>query len=276
MLSAVLLAAALVTPACAEPDSLHIALNYDGSLYLKVLDVTVDQTLDEHGFQASAHIKTSGVLSLLHRINLKAESQGRFERDIPAPKSFSYVNLDGRKNRRVSTFWSGADVATQSQPQFGSLGDPPASREQKLEAADPLTVLARMTVLAPGERPCEGVGRFFDGKQRYDVVFRYHGPSQPDARERRLGLTSTVRCSLSFHEVAGFKRKPADQRNQGLRREVALSLGRLNGDGPWVVSSLTADTILGAAHIDLVNVSVSGSTAILARTATHGETLARR
>ena len=263
-------------PARAQPDQLRLHLGYDGSLYLKVLDLEVDQTLDGKSFQSSVHLKTSGILSLLHKINVHAESQGRIERDTAVPKSFTYMNADGRKNRRVTATWTGGDVAIQSQPQFPSLGDPPASREQKLEAADPLTILTRVTMAPSGERPCEGVHHFFDGKQRYDVAFSYRGTVQPDARERLLGITDAVHCNLAFHEVAGFKKKPPEQRTQGLKRDVTVTLGRLGVQGPWVVSSLRADTVLGAAHIDLVNAQVTGPVAVLARNAAHAESLARR
>lgn len=247
-------------PARAQ-EPLHLSLNYDGSLYVKVLDVSVDQVLDGKAFQASAHIKTSGILAVFRKINLRAQTQGRLERDIPLPKTFSYLNNDGHKNRQVTATWSPTDVSTRSSPQFPNMGDPPATREQKLEAADPLTILTRMTMLPSGEKPCEGVSQFYDGKQRYDVEYSYRGAATPDARERKLGITSAVRCSLAYHEVAGFKKKPADQRGQGLRHDVLVGLGRIGAAGPWVISFLHADTFLGAAEIDLVNAKVDGARA---------------
>ncbi len=245
------------TPAAAQ-DQLHLSLNYDGSLFLKVLDVSIEQVLDGDGFSASAHIRTSGILALFRKLDLKAESQGRLENAVVLPKTFSYLNTDGKKNRHVTALWSAGDVTTLSQPHYPNMGDPPATREQKLEAADPLTVLTRITVLPPGQTPCQGVGQFYDGKQRYDIEYIYKGSAPAEARERHLGLTNTLRCGLVYREVAGFKKKPPDQRSQGLRRDVTIGLGRLGPGGPWVISFLRADTFLGAAEIDLVNVSMNG------------------
>ncbi|MFV4733673.1 hypothetical protein ACNJUX_21065, partial [Mycobacterium tuberculosis] len=152
--------------------------------------------------------------ALFRKINLKAETQGRFESAVAQPKTFTYLNTDGHKNRRVTAVWSPGDVSTQSQPQFATMGDPPATKEQKLEAADPLTVLTRITLLPQGDKPCQGVSQFFDGKQRYDLEYANHGATQPDGRERRLGITTAVRCSITYREVAGFNKKPAEQRNQ--------------------------------------------------------------
>jgi hypothetical protein len=248
---------AVAAPARAQ-DPLRLHLNYDGSLFVKVLDLTVDQILDGKSFQASAHLKTSGILALFKKVNLRAESEGRLENAVVLPKTFTYMNQDGHKNRRVSATWSPADVTIRSEPQFTTMGDPPATKEQRLEAADPLTILTRMTVLPMSDKPCQGVSQFFDGKQRYDVEYSYRGPTTPDDRERKLGITATARCALTYREVAGFKRKPADQRNQGIRRDVILGLGRMGPGGPWVISYVKADTILGQAEIDLVNAHLTG------------------
>ena len=240
------------------PDPLKLALDYSGSVYVKVLDVHVDQTIAPGGFNAAARIKTSGVLALFRKINLNASTEGRFERGIAQPREFSYLNTDGKKDRKVSATWTPTDVSTQSAPAFKTMGDPAATREQKLEAADPLTILTRMTVLPTGAKPCQGVSQFYDGKQRYDVAYSAKGEARPNAREQKLGITSVMQCSIHYHEVAGFKKKPANQRGQGVAPDVALGFGRMGADGPWVVSYVRATTFLGNAEIDLVKASMSG------------------
>ena len=254
-----MVAAGLAAPASAAPEPLHLSLIYSGSLYVKVLELAVEQTVDERSFSASAHIKTSGILALFKKINLKAETHGRIENGVVLPRAFTYQNNDGRKNRRVSATWTAGEVEIASDPAYPNLGDPPASKEQRLEASDPLTVLTRLTLLPAGDKPCQGVSQFFDGKQRYDVEYSYRGTAPPEEREKRLGVAGTVRCGLTYREVAGFKRKPADKRTQGIRRDVTLGLGRLGPNGPWVVSSLRADTMLGGAEIDLVAAQASGA-----------------
>ena len=239
-------------------DPLKLALDYSGSLYVKVLDVHVDQTIAPNGFNAAAHIKTSGLLALFRKINLKASTEGRFERGVAQPREFSYLNTDGKKDRKVSATWSPSDVATESAPAFKSMGDPAATREQKLEAADPLTILTRMTILPTGAKPCQGISQFYDGKQRYDVEYSVKGEGKPDGREQKLGITSAVQCSIHYHEVAGFKKKPANQRGQGVAPDVALGFGRMGASGPWVVSYIRATTFLGNAEIDLIKASMSG------------------
>ncbi len=213
-LSAGLGAILVAAPASAQTP-LRLSLHYDGRLLVKVLEVSIEQAVEAGGFSASARIRTSGLLALFRKLDLKAESRGRIDNAVVSPGVFFSLNTDGKKNRAVTATWSTDDVATQSQPHYPDMGDPPASREQKLEAADPLTVLTRMTLLPPGQSPCQGVGRIYDGKQRYDVDYTHRAVTSPDGRERALGLTETLRCTLQAQAGRPAPSRPAAGRQPG-------------------------------------------------------------
>ena len=78
------------------------------------------------------------------------------------------------------------------------------------------------------------------------------------AREQRLGLVNLLRCDVRFIEVAGFKKKPPNKANQGLQRPIVVDFGQVGAGGPWVLTSLHAQTPLGNAAIDLNRVTLSG------------------
>jgi hypothetical protein len=63
-----------------------------------------------------------------------------------------------------------------------------------------------------------------------------------------------VHCFVRFREVAGFKKKPPSERNQGLKHPIAIGFARVGANGPWVISSLSSETPLGAATIVLQRV----------------------
>ena len=67
----------------------------------------------------------------------------------------------------------------------------------------------------------------------------------------RLGLTGPFRCDVRFREVAGFHDLPTDPRNQGLQRPIEVDFAQVGSGGPWVISSLRAQTPLGWAVIEL-------------------------
>ena len=257
------LAVALILPAAAPaagaPDQdLHLALGYDGRLLVKVLDIELEARIDRTGFGAEAQLTSSGILALVKHIHQVASSQGRIEGGEPKPGEFQTQNLAGKTRRRIHTTWRGAEVSMNAQPAFDSLGEPPASPQQKLAAADPLTQLMRLTLGGSRERSCDRSYLFFDGKQLYALDFGPAGDSPLTAADQRLGLTAPFRCDIRYREVAGFKKKPPNKRNQGLNRPIELQFARLGADGPLLITSLSAETPLGRASVDLARLQASG------------------
>jgi len=258
------LAAALILPgaggrAAGAPDQdLHLALGYDGRLLVKVLDIEVVARVDHSGFGAEAQLTSSGILALVKHIHQVASSQGRIEGGEPRPGEFQTQSLAGKTRRKIHTVWRGGDVSMSAQPAFDSLGEPPASPQQKLAAADPLTQLMRMTLGGSRERTCDRSYLFFDGKQLYALDFGPAGDAPLTAADQRLGLTGPFRCDIHYREVADFKKKPPSKRNQGLNRPIELEFARMGADGPLLITNLRADTPLGRASIDLVRVQESG------------------
>jgi hypothetical protein len=238
----------------------HLSLGYDGRLLVKVLDIQVDQTASPTGFGASARLKSSGVLALFRKIDVRTSAQGRVVHGQARPSVFHHQNIDGRGNRKVDVTWTGSDVTTVAQPSFkGKMGEPPATRGQRLEAIDPLTASMRIA-LGDGQGDfCRGTMKVFDGKARYDLDFLNRQAARPNAREKRLGLVNPVHCTVRFREVAGFKKKPPAEQNQGLKHPVVMGFAEAGAGGPWVISFLDAETPLGHATIELERLKVSGT-----------------
>jgi hypothetical protein len=235
----------------AQSGPVHLSLGYSGRLYIKVLDIQFDQTIEAKAFNSKVRLVTYGLLRTFRKLDMRANAQGRLVDDQPMPGTMYHANIDGKDNRKVSVTWTGEDVSTTATPTYSNMGNPPASRAQRLAAADPLTQFMRMTLARSQAGPCQGKARFYDGKQLYELDFSSPRPYALDARERRLGLVNPLRCNVRYTEVAGFKKKPPEQRNSGLKRPITSDWAQIGSNGPWVLSSLSADTPLGAAVIQL-------------------------
>ena len=253
-----LIAAAALALAAPVPNHVHaqtpsdparLSLGYDGRLYvIKVLDMHFDQQITPNAFSAAAELRSYGVLAAFKHFNIKAAASGDITASV-TPETFSYVNEDGKRTRQVKVGWRPSDVWTSSQPAFGNFGDPPASRDQKLAAADPLTQLMRIATAV--QKPCEGAPRLFDGKQLYELAFSGGHADAPDGDLRALGVTRLVRCTVRYNEIAGFKKKSDAKRNGGLKGPISVAFGQMGSDGPWVLADVRADTPLGPADIVL-------------------------
>lgn len=244
--------------ATAQDGEMRLSLGYDGRLLVKVLDIKVEMRATTTGHSSSARLTSYGILAAFKHLDERANSSGRIARGDPKPGSFSYANMAGKTRRRVDTSWADGDVTMHANPPFKSMGDVLPTRAQKLAAADPLTELMRMTLNGERADLCRQTYHFFDGKQLYDLQFYNPRPTASGAREQRLGLVNLLRCDVRFIEVAGFKKKPANKANQGLQRPIVVDFGQVGAGGPWVLTSLHAQTPLGNAAIDLNRVTLSG------------------
>jgi hypothetical protein len=241
-----------------EDAPLHLKLGYDGRLIFKVLDIEVDAQTSRDAFTADATLTSAGVLALLKHIHQHASSSGVIVAGELRPGVFETQNLAGKTRRRVRAAWTGQDVTMAASPPYPSLGEPPASLEQKLAATDPLTALVSMTVKGSRERTCSRSYLFFDGKQLYALDFGPQQDASPTLKEMHLGLVGHFRCDVRFREVAGFSKKPPNRRDQGLQRPINVDFAEVGAGGPWVISALHAQTPLGWASIELSRLALNG------------------
>lgn len=242
----------------AQSGPVQMSLGYSGRLYIKVLELQIDQSIEPKTFSAQVRLVTYGILRAFRKLDLRANAQGRIVDDQAVPSSMYHANIDGKDNRKVTVTWTGDDVVTTASPAYSNMGNPAANRAQRLAAADPLTQFMRMTLAHSKDGPCQGKARFYDGKQLYDLDFSNPRPYALDARERRFGLVNPLRCTVRYTEVAGFKKKPPEQRNSGLKRPISSDWAQIGTNGPWVLSAITADTPLGAAVIQLDRLAMRG------------------
>ncbi len=239
-------------------DGLKLNLGYDGRLlFIKVLDVNLQEHVAPGGHASSARISSYGILDAFKHFNIDADERGPIAHGDPEPGVFHHWNHDGKRNRRVEVTWTGADVTTEAEPQMTYLGDPPATREQKLGAVGYLTAVMRLTVAAD-RGPCAGAERIFNGKELSEIGFSDPHPTELSGQAKKLGLVNAVRCSAAFREIAGYKKKKGKAQNQGLDRPVLVDFAQVGPGGPWVIDRLQARTPLGPAVIELARVETRG------------------
>jgi hypothetical protein len=247
----------LASPAGAQPGELKLDLRYDGRLFIKVLEINLSEHITASGHGSSARIASYGILDAFKHFNIDASESGRMVHGDPEPGVFKHFNHDGKRNRQVEVTWGPGDVTTASTPTMDYLGDPPATREQRLGAVGYLTAVMRLTVAAD-KGPCSGSERVFNGKELSELGFADPKPVELSGSQKKLGLVNGVRCSASFREIAGYKKKKGKAQNQGLDRPIQVDFAQAGEGGPWVLAKLQAHTQLGNAVIELGQVKMDG------------------
>lgn len=240
-----------VSAQTAPVTDLKLALRYDGRLLVKVLDITLDHTIRDGAIENRTRLRSYGVLSAFKKLDQRASGTARLVDGEARSVNFTHQNIDGKRDRKVTVAWRDSDVVTTSSPQYDFMGDPPASLAQKRESNDPLTQLLNVSLSGSSREICTGALKIFDGKQRYNLEFVDRTPTELSKREKDLGLKSAVQCRVLYKEVAGFKKKPPEKQNQGLKRPILITFARIGDAGPWVMSDVVAETPLGKARIEL-------------------------
>lgn len=227
---------------------------------LKVLEVNIVQDWDGNEYRISSRTVSSGFAALFKHFDTRASTQGRREGNRLVPIRLTHQNMDGKKNRKTIVTWGGSDVVTEATPAYGGWGDPPATLAQKLEATDPMTALAKLTVsgLSP-EAACSQTLHVFDGKQRYDLVMSPIGPDLLSKGESPALPGTAFKCRLIYKEVAGFKKRDNPEKEK-FRAPIMLWISPI-GDDRYVISRLRADVGFGMATIKITRLEVAGATA---------------
>ncbi|MEM6627715.1 MAG: DUF3108 domain-containing protein [Pseudomonadota bacterium] len=179
--------------------------------------------------------RTAGIAAWFSDYSSWLDASGYVTADGLKPQLYKANDDDGKKNRKVTVEHQDEDVRVEIIPEFGDLGDPAATLEQKLEAMDPLSALMNLALGpdATEDDPCRGTARVFDGKQRYNLhlSLRFHGDFQEGAWNGPAYF-----CKVEYEQVAGFKKKTDEE------------LARERADLKWLVMVL-ADMGPGEARV---------------------------
>lgn len=246
------------------PNDLSLSLGYDGKLYVKILNVELEHSAGRRGFQNQMRVLAIGPLAVFKKLDVRASSRGSVDRGTARPSTFNYVSKSGKKERTLTADWTGKDVETNASPAFASMGDPPATRGQRIEGADPLTALLRMSM---ADEPCAGSSRIYDGKQRYNLNMSRLGAGKLDDAQKALGLRNPIRCKAHYQKVAGFKANKTEAEKDAVTlKDMDMAFAQVGEDGPWVVTEMSVDTGIGAMKLRLARMKTgAGAGAGLAR-----------
>ncbi len=211
-------------------------------------------TFDAAAYKAATTQKTTGLVRSMvgDSQDYKASSEGVL---TPAgARPTAYRHQGGKRNRLVTVSFTDQDVVTVADPPMG-MGDPPATREQKLGATDSVSSFVEMLAM-PGLRdPCNRTIKVFDGRGRFDLVFR------PDGREAvatGAWKGQAFRCSVAYKRIAGFRKPDPGEKQEAFDQPLKFLFAPLQGGlyAPVRVEMPTED--VGVAVLEARSLSVNG------------------
>ncbi len=195
-------AAAPEAPApVAAADSRQVRLTYNGRMAgLRVMKATFDVDLAADSFAAVSGFRAAGLAGFFKSSTVSSDTTGRLVGGRVKPGDYHHVEVSGDKRREIVLRRRRGEVKVRARPRLGSLGEPPASEDQKREALDPLAAWLAIMLESPAA-PCDRRVPVFDSKLRYDLVFTSGGVD--DIRTRGYAGPAE-KCVVRYRPIAGY------------------------------------------------------------------------
>jgi len=133
---------------------------------------TIEANVYPDHYDLVTRASAAGIIDWFVNYSSTLISKGVITDDGLQLRYYKAADDEGRKNRTTEIVHNGDEVEVEVTPKHGSLGDPAATMEQKVEAMDPISALLQLAVAAEsdGKTPCNGTARIFDGKARYNLL----------------------------------------------------------------------------------------------------------
>ena len=222
---------------------------YSGSLYfLQVADITLSARLDNGTYSSAATFQSAGLLRWFDDTDIQASSIGYRTETGLKPYRYEHINRASEKGRLVGIDFPDGKATPDIDPPFGSMGEPPASADERAGAMDPISVILSLMLGPIGadgdEKVCSGRLPVFDGKARYDLRFENLGLDDVRTRAYR---GEAVRCHAHLEPISGYD--PGDRpTEEEIARPVNIWLVEM--DGVHVPVRFRASTQIGNISIE--------------------------
>lgn len=233
---------ACARPALAETYTLDYEAAVLGVVVVGEAHYSIDADAD--GYEVRSTLRTSGLARLFDQTDITASSQGAITQEGLSWRRYSLAHNYAQKSRRTTMTRSASGVALDIAPQYGNMGSPPASADQRYGSHDPLSAVFALGRQVSRAGSCQGAVRVFDGRQHYRLsltpkgVGTYSGGGY-DGR--------AISCYFHYQPIAGFNRD-FDRSNI----PTAVIWFAMQDDASFAPPlRLTVPTPLGEARLDL-------------------------
>ncbi len=171
----------------------------------------IDASVDNDAYHIDSRITAAGIVDWFVDYSSTLVSRGELTEDGIRPRIYVANDDEGKKDRMTRVIHLEDRVDVEVVPGYTNLGDPAPTMSHKMEAMDPMSALLDLALnpQATQKDPCSGVMKVYDGKSRYNLhlslanhLEKYNAPGWKGP---------TYICNVRYEEVAGFKKKTAEQ-----------------------------------------------------------------
>ncbi|NQU72555.1 MAG: DUF3108 domain-containing protein [Rhodospirillales bacterium] len=231
----------------------------------EVLRLVVDIRLAAEDYKLEMNFRTLGLIGTLFPWTMKAYARGRLTKDGVHPVAAGQRNSWRGRQRWVELRYPGrSPVVADAHP---AVKDDKPSAKSLIDTIDLASAIFAMTRQLDQHRGCGRRLPVFDGRRRYDLLFKGLG----DGAIRRSGYSvyagPVTNCRAEMDRLAGFKTRQNSYGGWGeADRTATVSMGRPFIDAPPVPVRIEIQTRWGdiMAHLTQAKLAANGNTRKLA------------
>ncbi len=195
-------------------------------------------------------LKLLNGLAMDWRMNI--HSKGEVTHAGPQPMNFGYSfrNKKGKQKKRNVTFnqLPNGDLEVLPKPKVRK-GHVPLQQVHLKNVYDPMSALIKLT-LSEGEaldrRICNKTMRLFDGKERYDIAFKYKSVKVAEIGHKKLSKAKSYVCSLKYIPVSGHKQSDKTKKYMANAEAIEVWFAPSEKAGIYIPHMINVPTPFGA------------------------------
>ncbi len=228
---------------------------------LHIVSFNMDITLDRSEYSISAAGVSRGVVGLFYDWSTRLDANGRL-----GPAGFRPTRYDavtkrkGKVKSRRLVFGGDGEYSVERDP-------PKRKKQRKLPLAltrntvDPLTAVLAVTSALVADGGCTRTIPVFDGKRRFNLLFKQVGPDTVAPSQLSIFKGLAVQCRFTTKRIAGFKKKRRyfSFWDESEKNPLAVWVATLADGAPPVPVRFEGDFKLGALMIHLVRAEVKST-----------------
>ena len=191
-------------------------------------------------------------------------TSGQFLAGKPNPQHYAFDYHSKSRGGLVRMDFKGGNVTTLSAIPSASVGGQmvPLKESHTRAVLDPLSAILLLSH-STGSKPCGRTLPIFDGKQRFNLTFKFRRfealPATRHGSKRQRGVV----CQIKYKPLGGYVANN-DTRSYAAENNIEIAFLPASGGRVMVPYRLTLPTIIGTARLDLRKLSVGPSRARIA------------
>ncbi len=262
LFTATAVAALLAAPGFARAEAIG---KYDISIAgLQVGVAAVEAKITRSDYEIGASVRLSGVAKLVTSGKGSATVSGRLNGALPQGEDYSLNLATGAKSEAVNIGMSNGAVSSLSvSPEHPVMPDTvPLLAQHRANVIDPLSAglfVSQKPSSAMSADACGKTYPVFDGRQRYDLSFRFEKKAAFEAEGYK---GEALVCRASYKPIAGHQSERSDVKFLAASRDMEVWLVPVSGTRAFIPARIMIRLPVGLARIEATKLDLGHDTEV--------------